>query len=85
MAYDLAEQRLRDGTATSQEVCHFLKLASTKEKLEVERLRNENILVQAKTESLKSQTRMEELYENAVKVFTDYRGTPVEDDEYDGF
>jgi len=34
MAVDLAEQQLLDGTATSQVITHFLKLGSTKEKIE---------------------------------------------------
>lgn len=85
LAYDLAEQRLRDGTATSQEVCHFLKLATEREKLENERLRNENTLAQAKTKSLESQRRMDELYEKAIRAFTDYSGTPIEEDDYEDY
>lgn len=85
LAYDLAEQRLRDGTATSQEVCHFLKLGTTREKLELERLRSDNELSKAKTQSLQSQRRMDELYQDAIRVFATYSGQPqtYEDEEDD--
>ena len=82
LAYDLVEQRLRDGTATSQETCHFLKLATTRERLEIERLRTENELSKAKTESIKSQKRMDEIYENAIRVFRTYSGHQSYEDDY---
>lgn len=80
MAYTLAEQRLRDGTASSQETTHFLKLGSEKERLERDKLREENKLLQAKTEALKSQKNIEELYGQAIKALTDYAGKGDEDD-----
>lgn len=52
LAYDLAEKRLREGTATSQEVTHFLKLGSSREQLEQQRLRHENQLTQVKIEAI---------------------------------
>lgn len=74
LAYDLAEQRLRDGTASSQEVTHFLKLGSTREKLEQDRIRKENELATAKIENMQSQERSEELYKNAMEAFKKYSG-----------
>ena len=76
LAYDLAEQRLRRGTASSQEVTLFLKMGSSRERLEQERLENENQLTQAKIEMLASQHRIEELYGEALRAMSSYRGEP---------
>lgn len=74
LAYDLAEKRLREGTATSQEVTHFLKMGSARERLEQERIRSENDLAKAKIENMQSQERSEELYKNAMEAFKTYAG-----------
>lgn len=74
LAMDLVEERLRNGTASSQETTHFLKLGSLKEKLEREKLEKENELLRAKTETLQSTKRIEELYTNAIKAFSSYKG-----------
>ena len=80
LAYDLVEKRLREGTATSQETVHFLKLGSTKERLEKDKLQLELELVKAKTEALQSTKRLEELYANAMKAFQEYSGEDYDDD-----
>ncbi len=72
LAYDLVEQRLRDGTATSQETTHFLKLGSRKEKLEEEILQEQKKLMTAKTEALQSSKRVEELISNAMDALKTY-------------
>ena len=87
LAINLAEQQLRDGTASSQVITHYLKLGTQKEKLEREKLERENELLRAKTESIASAKRVEELYENALKAMRDYSGqsnieSEEEDDEY---
>lgn len=74
LAVDLAEQQLIDGTASSQVITHYLKLGSTKEKLEKEKLAEENKLLKAKTESLQSQKRVEELYAEALDAMKNYSG-----------
>ena len=74
LAVDLAEQQLRDGTASSQVITHFLKLGSTLAKLENERRLKELELMEAKTEQLKSVKRSEELMEEAIKAFKRYNG-----------
>ncbi len=79
MAFDLAKQRLADGTASAQEVVYFLKLGSTKEKLEREMLEKQNEMLEAKTENLKSSTKMEELYNNALDAMKAYSGQGGED------
>lgn len=84
LAMDRAEEQLRDGSASSQVICHFLKLASSKEKLEKERLEEENKLLRAKAEAIKSAETSEELYRNAIKAFSKYSGHGSEYDE-DGY
>lgn len=74
LAVDLAEQQLRDGTASSQVITHYLKLGSTKERLEKEKLEEENKLLKAKTEAIKSQKHVEELYAEALDAMRDYSG-----------
>ena len=74
LAVDLAEERLRKGTATSAEIVHFLKLASDKNSLEKQKLEEEVKLLKAKTEALQSAQHLEELYENAMKAMTKYQG-----------
>lgn len=74
MAVDLAEQQLRDGTASSQVITHFLKLASSKDRLEREKLEEENKLLKAKTENLQSQQHREISYEEVIKALQRYSG-----------
>lgn len=73
-AIDLAEQQILDGTASSQVITHFLKLGSMKERAELEKIKKENKLLEAKTEVLQSTARMEELYSNAMNAFKTYSG-----------
>lgn len=82
-AVDLAERQIQEGKASSQVITHYLKLGTTREKLEQERLRRENELLQAKVESLASAARVEELYQNALTAMRSYAGHPDEevDDE----
>ena len=81
LAVDLAERQLQEGTASSQVITHYLKLGSTKERLEKEKLIEENKLLRAKTENLQSMKRVEELYAEALKAMRDYAGQG-EQDEY---
>ena len=76
LATDLAEQQIRDGTASSQVITHYLKLGASKERdrLELERLEEENKLLRAKTEQLKSMKRSEELMQEAINAFRSYAG-----------
>ena len=69
LAVDLVEQRLLDGTASSQETTHFLKLGSMRNRLEMEKLEEENRLLKAKTESIQSQKKSEELFLEAINAF----------------
>jgi len=85
LAVDLAAQQLMDGTASSQVITHFLKLGTEKERLEREKLQKENELLRAKTESLESAKRIEELYAEAIRSMRAYGGysTNDEDELYD--
>lgn len=74
LAMDLVEQRLRNGTASSQETVHFLRLGSEREKLEREKLRAENIKLKAQAEALESQARTEELFVEAIEAMKRYSG-----------
>lgn len=73
-AIDLAEEKLLDGTASTQLICHYLKLGTEKSKLEAEKLRHENQLLEAKTDAIKSAQRSEEVYAQALDAMRMYRG-----------
>jgi hypothetical protein len=73
-AIDLAEQQILSGTASSQVITHFLKLGSTRERLEQQRLEHENELTRVKIEALESQKRVEELYMEALSAMRSYAG-----------
>ena len=81
LAVDLAEQQLRDGTASSQVITHFLKLGSSKDRLEKEMMERQKELIEAKTETLNSARRIEELYKNALDAMRSYQGN-AETEEY---
>ena|SRR5687768_6886932 len=84
LAVDVAEQQMRAGTASAQVISHFLKLGSSREKLEQERLAKENELLEAKTEAMASQKRIEELYERAISSMRAYAGhAPEEEPDYE--
>ena len=74
LAMDLVEQRLIDGTATSQEVCHFLKLGSIRERKEMEILERQKGLIEAKTENYQTAKHIEELYTKAINAMRRYSG-----------
>lgn len=85
-ATDLAERQLRDGSASAQVITHFLKLGSTREKLEQERLAAEVRLANAKIENMEAMARSEEAYKEALLAMRRYSGqdpeaSDVPDDE----
>lgn len=83
LAVDLAEEQLRNGTASSQVITHYLKRGSCKEKeqLELEKLALENELTKAKTEAVSSAKHIEELYEQAIVAMKKYSGQSDGTDE----
>lgn len=85
LAHDLVEQRLREGTASATETVHFLKLGSTRERLEQQRLEAEVKLQLAKIESLGSQSRIEELTAQAINAMRSYQSGVPQENEYDQY
>ena len=84
LATALAEKQLLDGTASSQVITHYLKLGTVKERLERERLEEENKLLRAKTEAMQSAKNVEALYADAIKAMRDYSGNG-RDEDYDDY
>ncbi len=85
LAVDLAEKQLIEGSASSQVITHFLKLATTKERLEREKLEEENKLLRAKTEAMQSAKHVEELYSDAIAAMRRYSGHDDDDDDEDEY
>lgn len=79
LAYDAVEERIRTGKATSQELIHFLKIGSTRERQERERMEKEIELLNAKIEDMQQSKILEELYGNALDAMRVYSGA----DDYD--
>ena len=80
LAVDLAEKQLREGTASSQVITHYLKLGSTKERIEKEILEKQKDFLDAKTQNLKSIERQEQMYADALKAVRGYSGHGDDDD-----
>lgn len=83
LATDLAETQLRDGTASAQVVTHYLKLGSSREKLEQEKLQKENDLLETKKEVMASAKRVEELYTTALNAMRSYAGQEITEEDYE--
>lgn len=84
LAYDLVEQRLRDGTASATETTALLKLGSSRERLEQMRIRHEVELMEVKKEALESQKKSDALFKDAMDYFRAYSGNgppPTESDQ----
>lgn len=81
LAVDLAEKQLMEGTASSQVITHYLKLGTTRERIEKEILERQKDLLEAKTDAYKSAARVEELYKNALDSMSIYSGNVSSKDE----
>jgi len=79
LAIDLAEKQLREGTASSVVHGHYLKMATAKENLEREKLKNENLLLQARVQSISSEGDYKEIVAEALQAFRGYQATPEEE------
>ena len=73
-AYDLAEKQIREGTASSQVISHFLKMGSPKARLEKEKMELENELIRAKTKAIESGEELMTMYNNAIQAMKEYSG-----------
>jgi hypothetical protein len=74
LAYDLAEEQIENGTASSQVITHFLKMGSRRERMEQERMRHEIELMEVKREQLIAETKREELFTEAIEAMRQYSG-----------
>lgn len=81
LAVARVEQRIRDGTASSQELTHYIKAGSTRERLEKEKLKQENELLRAKAESIRSDKDREESYKRAIAAMRSYQGSTDSEEE----
>lgn len=81
LAERLAERQLRDGTASSQVLVHYLKLGSSRERKEQAKLEGEIVLQEARVKALGSTERLEKLYESAMTAFRGYQGQPPETED----
>ena len=84
-AVNLAEKQLLDGTASPSVITHYLKLASSRERLQKEKLERENAVLKAKAEAYESNKRTEELYSKAIEAMRSYSGidtTESDEEEY---
>ena len=84
-AMDLAEKQIHEGVASATVITHYLKIGSQRDRLERERLRTENELLQRKIEQMESAKRVENLYEEAIKAFRMYSGQEDEEVGDDDF
>ncbi len=84
LAFDLAQSQLEDGTASAQVITHFLKFGSSQNALEKEKLRKENLLMQARVDHISASAQNSELYQEAINMMKVYTGEDPEDqtDEY---
>lgn len=73
-AMNLAEQKILDGSANSQIICHFLKLGTAQAQYEMEKIKKENILLEAKAEAIKNGSNTDALYEEVINAIKGYRG-----------
>lgn len=80
-AYKAVEKRIDSGEATAAELVHFLRQGSIREQLELEKMKKENELLKAKTESISSQKEIKELYAEAISAFRKYSGIPTMDED----
>jgi hypothetical protein len=84
-AYDLAEEQITNGTASSQVITHFLKAGSRRERMEQLRMEHEIELMEVKKQQLEGQKRVEELFVHAINAMRSYQGgDPAELDEGHG-
>lgn len=81
LAIDRVEQRLLDGTATSQEIIHYLRLGSQKEKLEMEKLKHENELLKARTDAINAEKESAKMFAEAIAAMSSYRMQTEEEED----
>ena len=83
MALDLIEERLANGTATSQETTYFLRYHCREADLKEQLLEKQVQLMEAKAENLKAQQKSEELYAKAIEAMRSYQGYSGDGEPYE--
>ena len=83
LAMNLAEEKLRDGSASNSIIIHYLKLGTARAEYEKEKLKADTDLAIAKIEGMKSQARIEELYSKAIEGMKTYQGNTFKEEYYD--
>ena len=74
LAINEAKRQLKNHTASSQVIVHYLKLGTAERQLELERMRRENDLLEAKAQSIRDSARSSESAEKALAAFKRYSG-----------
>ena len=83
--FDLVERRLHDGSASAQETVHFLRMGANNYRLQEEKLRRENLVLESRVEEMKARNSGEELLKDALAAFKGYSGLePIQEENYDG-
>ena len=82
-AYNLAEERLDNKTASAQEIVHFLKMGTAKAQLEKQKLEAETKLLESKKEAVESSKQSEKAYQEVMAAIRSYSGNPIEEDGYE--
>lgn len=85
MSLSRIEQQIADGTVSSQVLTHFAKLGSSRERLEQERLRNENEVLRKKVQTMEAAVDVKNLMEDALAAFKGYSGQPFYDEDADDY
>lgn len=84
-AVDLAAKQLADGTASAQVITHYLKLGSSREQLEQEKMRLDGELAKAKIETMASMARSEALMKDALNAFRSYSGKASDEEDEEAY
>lgn len=83
LAVNLAEEKLKNGTASSQIICTLLNLATTKARLELEKIRSDVQVAEARVKQIQDQETSKDLYAQALQAFRSYQGASMEEDYED--
>lgn len=74
LAFDEAERRILDGTASSQLLTEFIKMGTPKAQIENANLAKQSTLLDAKTENIKQTSNQAQMYKEAMDAFKKYSG-----------
>lgn len=74
LAFDLVEERLRDKTASASEVVQVLRMVSPREQLELDKLKADTKLSEAKVTAIETNERYEQELKEAMEAWRGYAG-----------